>query len=193
MTPAFLDGVLDAAGIQPSKLVLSLANNHILDQGIEGFDETVSALAERGIRTVGTVADGLVRRHRGGAADDRTACLHAMAQRRSRGVRRARDDARRHRGLARAGAESRSAMRGAALGFRVPAFSAGRERGRWRGRLAEEGAGLIVGRSCACRAAGGADRRHACRLRAWRFPRHRLAANTLAAADRGDAVGRGQR
>ena len=45
MTPAFLDGVLDAAGIDPAKLVLSLANNHILDQGIEGFDETVSALA----------------------------------------------------------------------------------------------------------------------------------------------------
>ena len=60
MTPAFLDGVLDAARIDPAKLVMSLANNHVLDQGIRGFDETVSALAERGIRTIGTVAGGLV-------------------------------------------------------------------------------------------------------------------------------------
>lgn len=62
MTPAFLDGVLAAAGISPQKLVLSLANNHLLDQGVAGFDETVARLAERGIRTIGTVADGLLRR-----------------------------------------------------------------------------------------------------------------------------------
>jgi poly-gamma-glutamate capsule biosynthesis protein CapA/YwtB (metallophosphatase superfamily) len=62
MTPAFLDGVIAAAGIDPAKLALSLANNHVLDQGIAGFEETVAALAERGIRTVGTAADGLVRR-----------------------------------------------------------------------------------------------------------------------------------
>ena len=61
MTPGFLDGMLDAAGVKTSKLILSLANNHILDQGIEGFDETVEVLAGRGIRTVGTVAGGLVR------------------------------------------------------------------------------------------------------------------------------------
>jgi poly-gamma-glutamate synthesis protein (capsule biosynthesis protein) len=62
MTPAFLDGVLAAAGISPEKLVLSLANNHVLDQGVAGFDETVARLAERGIRAIGTVADGLLRR-----------------------------------------------------------------------------------------------------------------------------------
>jgi poly-gamma-glutamate capsule biosynthesis protein CapA/YwtB (metallophosphatase superfamily) len=62
MTPAFLDGVIAAAGINPAKLVLSLANNHMLDQGAAGFEETVAVLAERGIRTVGTAADGLVRR-----------------------------------------------------------------------------------------------------------------------------------
>jgi poly-gamma-glutamate capsule biosynthesis protein CapA/YwtB (metallophosphatase superfamily) len=48
MTPAFLDRVLAMAGIEPAKLVLSLANNH--------------ALSARGIRTIGTAADGLVRR-----------------------------------------------------------------------------------------------------------------------------------
>jgi poly-gamma-glutamate synthesis protein (capsule biosynthesis protein) len=62
MTSGFLDGVLEAACIDPAALVLSLANNHALDQGIRGFDETVSALAERGIRTIGTVAGGLVQR-----------------------------------------------------------------------------------------------------------------------------------
>ena len=62
MTPAFLDGVIAAAGIDPAKLVLSLANNHVLDQGVAGFEETVSTLAARGIRTIGTAADGLVRR-----------------------------------------------------------------------------------------------------------------------------------
>jgi poly-gamma-glutamate synthesis protein (capsule biosynthesis protein) len=62
MTPEFLDGVLQAAGIDPQKLVLSLANNHILDQGIAGFDETVSALEAGGIRTVGTKDNGLIRR-----------------------------------------------------------------------------------------------------------------------------------
>jgi poly-gamma-glutamate capsule biosynthesis protein CapA/YwtB (metallophosphatase superfamily) len=62
MTPAFLDGVLAATGISPAKLVLSLANNHVLDQGVAGFEETVSVLAKRGIRTVGAAADGLVQR-----------------------------------------------------------------------------------------------------------------------------------
>ena len=62
MTPEFLDSVIKAAGVDPAKLVLSLANNHILDQGVAGFDETVSALAARVIRTAGTKTDGPVRR-----------------------------------------------------------------------------------------------------------------------------------
>jgi poly-gamma-glutamate synthesis protein (capsule biosynthesis protein) len=66
MTPAFLDGVMTAAGIDPKKLVLSLANNHALDQGVEGFEETVAALGARGIRTAGTAADELVRQVRVG-------------------------------------------------------------------------------------------------------------------------------
>jgi poly-gamma-glutamate capsule biosynthesis protein CapA/YwtB (metallophosphatase superfamily) len=61
MTPAFLDGVIAAAAIDPAKLVLSLANNHVLDQGVQGFEETVSALKARGIRMIGTAADGLVK------------------------------------------------------------------------------------------------------------------------------------
>lgn len=61
MSPAFLDGVLAAAGIAPEKLMLSLANNHTLDQGVEGFAETVVALDEVGIRTIGTARDGPMR------------------------------------------------------------------------------------------------------------------------------------
>jgi poly-gamma-glutamate synthesis protein (capsule biosynthesis protein) len=60
MTPAFLDGVLAAAGIDTSKLLLSLANNHMLDQGVEGFEETVAVLARRGIRTIGDATNDLV-------------------------------------------------------------------------------------------------------------------------------------
>lgn len=62
MTPAFLDGVLASAGIGPERLVLSLSNNHALDQGRAGFEDTAAALAERGIRTIGTTAGGLVQR-----------------------------------------------------------------------------------------------------------------------------------
>lgn len=58
MTPGFLTGALRAAGVSPEKLVLSLANNHVLDQGITGFDETVATLRGLGIRIIGTVAGG---------------------------------------------------------------------------------------------------------------------------------------
>ncbi|MEP9389488.1 CapA family protein [Mesorhizobium sp. KR9-304] len=66
MTPTFLDRVLAVAGIEPAQLVLSLANNHALDQGASGFDETLSVLKARGIRTIGTAADGLVRNVKAG-------------------------------------------------------------------------------------------------------------------------------
>jgi poly-gamma-glutamate capsule biosynthesis protein CapA/YwtB (metallophosphatase superfamily) len=62
MTSVFLNEVIAAAGIDPAKLVLSLANNHVLDQDVAGFEETVSALQKRGIRAIGTAANGLVRR-----------------------------------------------------------------------------------------------------------------------------------
>ncbi|WP_137932513.1 CapA family protein, partial [Mesorhizobium comanense] len=60
MTPGFLAEALAATGIEREKLVLSLANNHVLDQGIAGFDETVAALKRLGIRTIGLAADGPV-------------------------------------------------------------------------------------------------------------------------------------
>lgn len=58
MSSSFLRGLLDAASIDPAKTVLSLANNHILDQGVEGFDETLAAIDGLGIRTIGAVRDG---------------------------------------------------------------------------------------------------------------------------------------
>lgn len=61
MTSAFLAETLAAAAIDPRKLVLSLANNHALDQGAAGFEETGRALDRLGIRTIGTMSDGLVR------------------------------------------------------------------------------------------------------------------------------------
>ncbi|MER9939923.1 CapA family protein [Mesorhizobium sp. M0088] len=60
MSELFLAEALAAVGIAREKLVLSLANNHVLDQGIAGFDETIAALLRLGIRTIGLAADGPV-------------------------------------------------------------------------------------------------------------------------------------
>ncbi|RUZ71306.1 metallophosphatase [Mesorhizobium sp. M7A.F.Ca.US.006.01.1.1] len=60
MSELFLAEALAAVGIPREKLVLSLANNHVLDQGVTGFDETVAALLRLGIRTIGLAADGPV-------------------------------------------------------------------------------------------------------------------------------------
>lgn len=57
MTPSFLDAVMAACGMEPGKLLLSLANNHVLDQGERGFAETVAALHARGIRTAGLIVE----------------------------------------------------------------------------------------------------------------------------------------
>jgi poly-gamma-glutamate capsule biosynthesis protein CapA/YwtB (metallophosphatase superfamily) len=62
MAERFLAEALAAFGIAHGKLVLSLANNHVLDQGVEGFDETVAALRRLGIRSIGTAAAGPVER-----------------------------------------------------------------------------------------------------------------------------------
>ena len=62
MTERFLAEALAAVGISREKLVLSLANNHVLDQGVAGFDETVQALKRLGIRTLGTAKKGPVER-----------------------------------------------------------------------------------------------------------------------------------
>jgi len=54
MSAQFLEGALGSVGISHDRLVLSLANNHVLDQGIGGYDETLAALAKLGIATTGT-------------------------------------------------------------------------------------------------------------------------------------------
>jgi poly-gamma-glutamate synthesis protein (capsule biosynthesis protein) len=59
MTPGFLSDAVGAAGIRPERLVLSLANNHMLDQGREGFAATQRALAGLGIATIGAAGDGV--------------------------------------------------------------------------------------------------------------------------------------
>jgi len=61
MTAAFLSGVLRAAGIERQRLLLSLANNHMLDQGVDGFAETREILAAMGIATIGAIGDGPTR------------------------------------------------------------------------------------------------------------------------------------
>jgi len=60
MREGFLAEALAAVGIVRERLVLSLANNHVLDQGVAGFDETVAALQRLGIRTIGLAANGPV-------------------------------------------------------------------------------------------------------------------------------------
>ncbi|RVD12727.1 MAG: metallophosphatase [Mesorhizobium sp.] len=60
MSESFMAEALAAAGIARERLVLSLANNHVLDQGVAGFDETIAALLRLGIRTIGLAADGPV-------------------------------------------------------------------------------------------------------------------------------------
>lgn len=60
MTPRFLAETLEAAGIAPSRLLLSLANNHMLDQDEDGYAETRHALARFGVATIGGAEDGLL-------------------------------------------------------------------------------------------------------------------------------------
>ncbi|ESZ70421.1 metallophosphatase [Mesorhizobium sp. L103C119B0] len=66
MSERFLAAALAAVGIAREKLVLSLANNHVLDQGVAGFDETVAALKRLGIRTIGTAKKGPVEQVKAG-------------------------------------------------------------------------------------------------------------------------------
>lgn len=62
MSEAFLAEALAAAGIERERLLLSVANNHMLDQGRDGFDETLAALKRLGIGAIGAAADGPVKR-----------------------------------------------------------------------------------------------------------------------------------
>lgn len=57
MSERFLAEALEAAGIARDRLVLSVANNHALDQGVEGFDGTLAALRRLGIRVAGQAGE----------------------------------------------------------------------------------------------------------------------------------------
>lgn len=61
MSAPFLGETLAAAGIDREKLVLSVANNHALDQGVEGFDETLAALRQLGIRVIGLAEEPMAK------------------------------------------------------------------------------------------------------------------------------------
>lgn len=54
MTPRFLAQTLAEIGATPGRLALSLANNHVLDQGVDGYEATVAALASLSIAAIGT-------------------------------------------------------------------------------------------------------------------------------------------
>lgn len=53
MSAAFLAEALGAASVEPSRAVLSLANNHALDQGHAGFAASREAIARLGAHAVG--------------------------------------------------------------------------------------------------------------------------------------------
>ena len=67
MQEAFLSEAMAAVGVQRERLVLSLAINHMLDQGSEGLEETVGALRRLGIQTIGTADGGPVQRVNAGS------------------------------------------------------------------------------------------------------------------------------
>jgi poly-gamma-glutamate synthesis protein (capsule biosynthesis protein) len=56
MSPEFLAGLLETTGLAPERLILSVANNHIGDQGEKGIAETFATLERMGIRCVGRKA-----------------------------------------------------------------------------------------------------------------------------------------
>ena len=65
MRPDYLLGLLAAAGIARHRLVLSVANNHMLDQGVAGFVETIETLAALGIHVTGTAGSACRLDHAG--------------------------------------------------------------------------------------------------------------------------------
>lgn len=58
MSAAFLAEALGAAAIEPRRAVLSLANNHALDQGRRGFETSLEAIAGLGARPIGLTEHG---------------------------------------------------------------------------------------------------------------------------------------
>ncbi|WP_054310536.1 CapA family protein [Mesorhizobium sp. 1M-11] len=62
MEEAFLADAMAAVGIRHERSVLSVANNHMLDQGVEGFAETIDALRHLGVQIIGAADRGPVQR-----------------------------------------------------------------------------------------------------------------------------------
>lgn len=60
MSEGYLLGCLERLGVRPERAVLSVANNHIADQGEDGLAETRSRLERLGIAAVGLHAAGPV-------------------------------------------------------------------------------------------------------------------------------------
>lgn len=58
MSAAFLAEALGAAAIEPRRAVLSLANNHALDQGRRGFETSREAIARLGAQAIGLAEHG---------------------------------------------------------------------------------------------------------------------------------------
>lgn len=56
MSAAFLADALGAASVDPARAVLSLANNHALDQGHDGYEASRDAIADLGAHAVGLTA-----------------------------------------------------------------------------------------------------------------------------------------
>jgi hypothetical protein len=56
MEAGFLRDVLEGAAIAPERLILSLANNHMADQGRAGLDETIAALRAMRITLAGVMS-----------------------------------------------------------------------------------------------------------------------------------------
>ena len=131
MTPAFLDAVLGRRRHRSArKLVLSLANNHALDQGVAGFEETVRG-AWRARHPHHRRCGGRCRSTRV-AAGPLTLGLLAFTEWRNAGAAAFAGRVTMHASdIAgwRREAGRRPHLRGAALGSRVPAFSRGGDAG----------------------------------------------------------------
>lgn len=66
MDAGALLGVIAAMGIEPERLVLSVANDSALDQEAVGFEETLETLASLQIRVAGVARRGLIQRFSAG-------------------------------------------------------------------------------------------------------------------------------
>lgn len=62
MDAGTLLGVIAAMGVEPERLVLSIANDCTMDQSIAGFEETLATLGSLQIRVAGAARRGLIQR-----------------------------------------------------------------------------------------------------------------------------------